>query len=100
MRVAVSESSRIVALTYRLWVTSINGINLPPWRFESGDLLAGDHALRRERDLVCTGRANFVGNVKAAADLEHRDDVAHWNAISQPEPGRSNVHSALRVIDG
>ena len=67
---------------------------------ELSDLLAGDHALRRERDLMCTGRAKLVGNLEAAADLEHRDDVADRNAISQPEPGRSNVHCALRVIDG
>jgi hypothetical protein len=40
------------------------------------DSLAGDHAPRRERDLVRTGRAKLVGNLEAAANLEHRDDVA------------------------
>ena len=39
---------------------SMSGIDEPPIRLSSGDFLAGDHPLRRERDLVRTGRAEPV----------------------------------------
>src|SRR5579863_2446595 len=67
---------------------------------KSGDLLAGDHALRRERNLMRTGRAKLVGNLKAATNLKHPDNVRDRKPIPEPQPSRCNVYSSLRVVHG
>ena len=66
----------------------------------SGDLLAGDHALGRERDLLRTGRAKRIWNLEAPANLKHRDYVGHGNAFKQPQPGGCNINCSLRVVEG
>ena len=66
----------------------------------SGKFLAGDHALRRIRDLMRAGSAELVGELEAAANLKHRDDVGDGEAFSEPKPGRCNVHCSPRVIRG
>ncbi len=58
--VVAAHASRSLVLKYRFRGTSINGINESAWCLESGDLVAGDHALRRKRDLMRASRAKLV----------------------------------------
>jgi hypothetical protein len=46
----------------------MSGIDKVPPSLNSGDLLAGDHALRRKRNFVRSGRAKPVWNLKLAAN--------------------------------
>lgn len=62
--------------------------NEPPSCLNSGDLLPGDHARRRERNFRRSGRAKPVWNLKLAPNLKHRDNVSDW------EP----FHSSTAVI--
>ena len=65
---------------------------------ESRSLSAGNHALRRQRNLPRTSGAKCSGNLEAAADFEHRDNVIYRNAFDEPEPGRCDINGSLCVV--
>ncbi len=65
---------------------------------ESGNLSAGNHPLRRLRNLPRTSGAKCSGNLEAAADFEHRDNVIYRNAFDEPEPGRCDIDGSLSVV--
>ena len=65
---------------------------------ESSNLSPGNHPLRRLRNLPRTSAAKCSGNLEAAADFEHRDNVIYRNTFDEPEPGRCDIHRSLCVV--
>src|SRR5438477_12358191 len=65
---------------------------------ESPSLSPGNHPLRRQRNLPRTSAAKCSGNLEAAADFEHRDNVIYRNTFDEPEPGRCDIHGSLCVV--
>jgi hypothetical protein len=52
---------------------------------ESSRLSTGNHALSRGRNLPRTSPSDGGGNLKAATDFKHGDDVVDRDAIGQPK---------------
>jgi len=61
------------------------------WAVVSGRPSTGNHALSSGRNLLCTSGAKCGGNLKAAADFKHGDDVVDGNAIGKPEASRGDI---------
>ena len=83
---------------------SVRGVRRNPypyrdWAVESGRLLTGNHALCSGRYLPRTSGAKCGGNLKAATDFKHGDDVVDGNAIGQPKAGRGDIDGALGVVE-
>ena len=66
---------------------------------ESSNLSPGNHPLRRQRNLPRTSGAKCGGNLEAAADFKHRDNVLYRNAFDEPKSGRCDIHGSLRVVE-
>jgi hypothetical protein len=66
---------------------------------ESSRLLTGKHALSRGRNLPRTSPSYGSGNLEAAADFKHGDDIVDMNAIGQQKACRGYIDGALGVVD-
>ena len=70
-----------------------------PWSMHSGDLLPGNHALRRERNLMRAGGAKLLGISKRRRTSSIVTTSSYRNAFQQPEPGRSDVDCSLGIVE-
>jgi hypothetical protein len=66
---------------------------------ESGRLATGNHALCCGRNLPRTSGAKCGGNLEAAANFEHGDNVVDGDAIGQSEASRSNIDGTHCVVE-
>jgi len=65
---------------------------------ESSRLSTGNHAVCGGRDLPRTSRAKCGGNLKAATDFKHGDDVVDGDALAKPKACRGYIDGALGVV--
>jgi len=65
---------------------------------ESGHLSTGNHALSTGRNLPRTSGANCGGNLEAAANFEHGDNVVVGDATTKPEAGGGYIDGALGIV--
>src|SRR5258708_38994980 len=70
-----------------------------PLVVKSGDLSAGNHALRRGRNFPRTSGAKRDGNREGPSGFEHRHYVVDADAFNKPEAGRCDIDGALRVVE-
>jgi hypothetical protein len=105
---AVAESSRIIAPTRRLRLISMRGMEEAPLRWNSGDFLADDHSLDRERNLHSPGRAKRSRNREAMENLKHAQSCSEllrfqfpleteWDLVTATLRG-CNIQAEVREI--
>ena len=78
---ALVSSKRTDALICRIWMTSSRGILVLLQTGISGDLLPGNHVLRRAGNLMRPSQIQRARNLEAPTDFEHGYDVAEEDAF-------------------